>query len=103
VVTEPRRVLETPCGPAVATAWQAFVSAPVGATFLGHFAMLAWAVHRAGDQAWALRAVIVSMLAWFCVDSTTGVLHGAWFNLAMVNIPSLFAVAIPWWFARLEL
>jgi hypothetical protein len=83
-----------------ATRWLAFVYAPIGATFLGHFAMLALAVLRDPDRREAWRVVGVSMLAWFLVDSSTGVWHRAWFNLAMVNVPSLFAVAVPWWLAR---
>lgn len=51
-------------------------------------------------QRWALQAVATSMLSWFVVDATGSVLHGAWFNVWMVDAPSLLAVALPWAFAR---
>jgi hypothetical protein len=86
--------------PPEATTWIAFLYAPIGATFLGHFTMLAWAVTRDRNRAEARWIVAISMLAWFVVDSSTGVMHGAWFNIAMVNVPSLLAVGVPWWLAR---
>ena len=81
--------------PADALAWVRMAYALVGATFVGHFIMLATALHFAVGQRWVLHATISSMLAWFFVDSTADIVHGAWFNVWMINIPSLLAVLIP--------
>ena len=85
--------------PAEATTWQGFIYGLIGATFTAHFAMLAWACVMAGGRAWVRSMVITSMLAWFCVDSATGLVHGAHFNLWMVNVPSMAVMALAWWLA----
>jgi hypothetical protein len=36
------------------------------------------------------------MLGWFLVDATASAVHGAWFNVWMIDVPSLLAVALPW-------
>ncbi len=85
--------------PPQATTWQSFIYGLVGATFAAHFAMLAWACVMAGGRLWVRSMVITSMLAWFCVDSATGLIHGAYFNLLMVNVPSMLVMAAAWWWA----
>jgi len=85
--------------PADAWIWLRFTYALIGATFLGHFLMLALALRHAPGQRWVLDAVATSMLAWFFVDVTASAVHGAWFNVWMIDVPSLFAVALPWWLA----
>jgi hypothetical protein len=85
--------------PADAWLWLRFTYALIGATFLGHFLMLALALHHAPGQRWVLDMVATSMLAWFLVDATASAAHGAWFNVWMIDVPSLLAVALPWWLA----
>jgi hypothetical protein len=80
--------------------WLRFAYALIGATFLGHFLMLALALRQASGERWVLDAVATSMLGWFLVDATGSVVHGAWFNVWMIDVPSLLAVALPWWLAR---
>lgn len=84
---------------AEAWTWLRFTYALIGATFLGHFLMLALALRHAAGQRWVLDAVASSMLAWFVFDASASALHGAWFNVWMIDVPSLVAVAIPWWLA----
>lgn len=86
--------------PAAVADWQDVVYPAIGAVFCGHFVMLAMAVRHAADRAFARRVVAVSMLAWFSIDSATGVVHGAWFNVLGINAASLVAVAVPWWLSR---
>ncbi|MEM7159896.1 MAG: hypothetical protein AAF799_44055 [Myxococcota bacterium] len=81
--------------PADALAWVRMSYALVGATFVGHFIMLAMALHYAAGQRWVLQATVSSMLAWFFIDSIADLVHGAWFNVWMINLPSLSAVLIP--------
>lgn len=85
--------------PADAWIWLRFTYALIGATFLGHFLMLALALRHAEGQRWVLDAVATSMLAWFLVDASASAAHGAWFNVWMIDLPSLVAVALPWWLA----
>jgi hypothetical protein len=86
-----------------AWAWLRFSYALIGATFLAHFLMLALALRHAPGERWVLDAVITSMLGWFLVDATLSAVHGAWFNVWMIDAPSLLGVAVPWWLARREL
>lgn len=85
---------------AEAQIWQGFIYGPIGATFAAHFAMLAAILRCASSQPWAYRAVITSMLAWFVPDTLTGMLHGAWFNVLWINVPSMAAIGGLWLFAR---
>jgi len=88
--------------PLEAQRYLVFIAGPIGATFAGHFAMLAWAVRSTGAQrpAWLLQCVVTSVMAWFVVDSSMSILHGAWFNVVVVNVPTLVAMAYPVWRAR---
>jgi hypothetical protein len=88
--------------PVDAWIWLRFTSALIGATFLGHFVMLALALRHAAGQRWVLDAVASSMLAWFLIDASQSAVHGAWFNVWMIDLPSLGAVALPWWLALRE-
>lgn len=73
----------------------AFIAGPIGATFLAHFAMLALALRAVGARRWVLRAVGFSVGGWFVVDTAMSLVHGAWFNVAMVNVPTLVVLAYP--------
>lgn len=35
------------------------------------------------------------MLVWFVVDSALSAVHGAWFNIAIANVPCLVVVGVP--------
>ena len=88
---------------AAAWSWLRFTHALVGATFLAHFLVLAVALRRAPGERWVLGAVATSMLAWFVVDAAASLVHGAAFNVWMIDVPSLLAVAVPWWLAHRHL
>ena len=75
--------------------WQVFAYGLVGAAFTAHFVMLWWAAAAERGARWVTRAVIVSLLAWFVVDSAGSIAQGAWFNVLMINVPSLLAVGLP--------
>ncbi len=67
----------------------------IGAAVAAHFVILTAVMWRAGHERWAPWAVLTSMSAWFFVDSAICVAEGAWFNIAMVNLPSFLAAAVP--------
>ena len=86
-------------GSDVAT-WVTFAYGLVGATFAAHFVMLGLAARQARGAPWVGRAALISTLAWFFVDTTGSALQGAWFNIALINVPSLIAVGLPVWLVR---
>lgn len=83
--------------PGSARAYLGFIAGPIGGTFLAHFLMLAWALRAVGAERprWLYRCVVGSILGWFVVDSTMSLVHGAAFNVAMINVPTLVAMAVP--------
>lgn len=85
--------------PPSAYAYLAFIAGPIGGTFAAHFVMLAWAIRctPAADRSWLRACIVTSVLGWFIVDSTMCLWHGAWFNVAMINVPTLVAVGLPLW------
>jgi hypothetical protein len=75
----------------------AFALIPAGATTAAFFVLVHLIVHHAFTrrEAWAYRAVVVAVLVWFVVDSALSALHGAWFNIAIANVPCLVVVGVP--------
>jgi hypothetical protein len=80
--------------PADAVTYQRFAFGLIGATFAGHFVMLAWAARRAARERWVLAAIATSIAVWFVIDTTACLVHGALFNVLMINLPSLLAIAV---------
>lgn len=67
--------------------WLGLFFGPIGATICAHFVMLVPASRRGHD-----RLVVLTVLAWFMVDSARTVAEGAWFNLLLINLPCLAMV-----------
>ena len=67
--------------------WLGLLFGPIGATICAHFVMLVPAARRGHD-----RLVVLTVLAWFVVDSARTVAEGAWFNLLLINLPCLVMV-----------
>ncbi len=74
-----------------------FVLAPFGATAMGYFILQYYiATHAvAKREKWGLNAITIAFFAWFFLDTTLSIMHGAWFNVMMANIPSLIAMTPP--------
>ena len=85
--------------PDLLVVWQRFAYALIGATFAAHFVVLTGALWR-WREPWVLRAVVVSTGVWFTVDTAGCALQGAWFNVGLINVPSLIAILLPAWFAH---
>jgi hypothetical protein len=75
----------------------AFALIPAGATTAAFFVVVNMIVYHAFPrrEAWAYRAVVGAVLVWFVVDSGLSALHGAWFNIAIANVPCLVVVGVP--------
>ncbi len=69
----------------------------IGGTIAGYFLLQTLLVlfpFRNGER-WAWHAIFWAILLWFVTDSTLSILHGAFFNVWMINIPSLLLTLIP--------
>lgn len=75
----------------------AFALIPAGATTAAFFVLMHLIVRHAFPrrEAWAYRAVVWAVLVWFVVDSALSALHGAWFNIAIANVPCLVVLGVP--------
>lgn len=68
-----------------------------GGTIAGYFLLQTMIVlypFRRRER-WAWHAVLWAILLWFVTDSTLSMLHGALFNVWMINIPSLVLTLLP--------
>ncbi|GAB5533858.1 MAG: hypothetical protein Rubg2KO_01070 [Rubricoccaceae bacterium] len=73
--------------PEEAAAFRAFVMGPLGGTMAGSYLLQAFiaAIPFARREPWAWWATLSAMLLWFVVDSSLSLLHGAAFNVWMIN------------------
>lgn len=80
-----------------AKAMRGFLMGPLGGTIAGNYLIQVFVVcvPFARREAWAWHAVLWPMLLWFCVDSLVSGLHGAWFNIFLINLTPLFVFGIP--------
>jgi hypothetical protein len=76
---------------------KSFLHGPLGGTLAGYFVMAFFLVYHGfpARTRWTYHAVIAGLLVWFVIDSTVSCLHGAFFNVAMVNIPALVLLGLP--------
>jgi hypothetical protein len=71
-----------------------FILGPLGATCAGYFLMQFYIAKFAfanGFQ-WGYRAVVIPFLVWFVIDKGMCIIHRAWFNIYLANIPALAAM-----------
>lgn len=75
----------------------AFMAVPLGATTAGYFVMVFMLVRFAfaQRQPWAYWTVVAALLTWFVIDSVFSGLHGAYFNIWLVNLPCLLIMGVP--------
>jgi hypothetical protein len=83
--------------PADVVRFRRFILGPFGATTAAYFLLLYHVLRHPfrRREPWAYTAVAASLVLWFVVDSTASVLHGAVFNVFLVNVPCLAALGIP--------
>ena len=76
----------------------------IGAAIVGHFVALTGAAWFAPDERATWINIAVSMSTWFVVDTAQCAVQGAWFNIALVNVPSfggtMVMLAITAWRSR---
>jgi hypothetical protein len=73
----------------------------IGALIVLHYVPLAFAVRRVADRRWVGRVGVWSIVAWFVIDSGSGLVLGGAFNVVLINVPAV-AVGLPpfWWMSR---
>lgn len=83
--------------PEAAAQFRAFVMGPLGGTIAGSYLLQAFvaAIPFARREAWAWWASLSAMLLWFVVDSSLSLLHGAAFNVWMINLMPLVVFLPP--------
>ncbi|TVR51743.1 MAG: hypothetical protein EA425_06385 [Puniceicoccaceae bacterium] len=83
--------------PEEAAALRSFFMGLLGGTIAGYFLLQSLVVMQGfrKRQAWAWWAVTGALMLWFVVDSARSFHHGAWFNVLMVNLPTLVLVGLP--------
>ncbi len=92
-----------PHGPdAGGSALRAFMMAPLGGTIAAYYLLQSLVVAHAfrAREKWAWRAILWSTLIWFVVDSGMSALHGAYFNIYLINIFPLLIFGIPLYATR---
>ena len=74
-----------------------FLFGPIGGTIAGYFTMQTLIVRGPfrRRETWAWHAVFWPLVLWFAIDSTVSILHGALFNVWMINIWTLGLVGLP--------
>lgn len=80
-----------------ATAMRAFLMGPLGGTIAGSYLLQAFvvAVPFKAREPWAWHAILWSTLLWFVVDSGVSAVHGAYFNIYLINLMPLVIFGIP--------
>ncbi len=88
--------------PADAHAMRGFLMGPLGGTIAGSYLLQCFvvAVPFKRREPWAWWGILASTLLWFCVDSAVSALHGAWFNIYLINLMPLFVFGIPLYATR---
>ena len=76
---------------------KSFLLGPLGGTILGSYVLCGFvaAIPFARRERWAWVAITASLLSWFVLDSTISVLHGAWFNVYLINVVTLLGQGLP--------
>jgi hypothetical protein len=79
-----------------------FMMVPLGATTAGYFVLVHMLVRKAFPrrEPWAYWTVVGALLTWFFVDSSFSLVHGAAFNVWLVNVPCVLVLGMPLAFIR---
>lgn len=64
----------------------------IAGKWLAHLALLG---HLARGERWAWRASLLGLFAWLVLDSAVSLAHGAWWNVALVNVVPAALVGVP--------
>jgi hypothetical protein len=76
---------------------KSFMLGPLGGTILGSYVLCGFiaAGPFARRERWAWTAITASLLSWFVLDSAVSIAHGAYFNVYLINLVTLFGQGLP--------
>lgn len=76
---------------------RSFLFGPLGGTIAGFYVFQGFVVRNAfaHRERWAWWAILLATAFWFITDSSMSLVHGAWWNVLLVNVPALLLNAIP--------
>ena len=68
-----------------------FLMILLGAMLIGYFILYFCLIHYGfkTKQLWVWKTAVLSIAAWFLIDTTFCLVHGAYFNIVLANIPTL--------------
>lgn len=74
-----------------------FLFGPIGGTITGYFVFQTFIVWNSfyNKERWAWYSVLAALTSWFVVDTTVSLIHAAYFNILMINLPTLLLNGIP--------
>ena len=83
-------------------AFRRFIFALLGGTLAGYFVFTLFLILYPFKerQLWSHNAIATGILTWFTIDSAMTIYHGAYFNLYLVNFPTLVFWSLPLVFTR---
>lgn len=83
-------------------AFKNFILGPLGGTIAGSYVLLAFIAKYPFKQKekWAWQAATASLLTWFVIDSSICFYHGAYFNILLINMFTLFVNGLPLLFTK---
>lgn len=92
----------TPAAPSEVEAFRKFILAPMGGTLAGYFVLVLYITLYPFRErkVWAHSAITAGILIWFITDSAMTIYHGAYFNMYLVNLPTLVLWGLPLLFTR---
>ncbi|MBX3274264.1 MAG: hypothetical protein KF729_28615 [Sandaracinaceae bacterium] len=97
-----QRFFGAPSLPADVVPFTAFLFGPIGGSIAGKW-VAAGAVVWGGlaqRERWAWHASVAGLASWFVIDSGMSIVHGAYFNVLMINLVPLALFGAPLFFAR---
>ncbi|MEM1055779.1 MAG: hypothetical protein AAGI52_09635 [Bacteroidota bacterium] len=79
-----------------AEAYHRFAMGPLGATMTGYFVLqtVIAAIPFGKRERWAWHAMVWGLVTWFVIDSAVSLLHGAAFNVWMINVPCVLVFGV---------
>jgi hypothetical protein len=92
-----RHFFEAESFPEQVNRFRLFLFGPIGGTIAGSYVFQAYLAHEAfrRRERWAWKASVGALLAWFVTDSAVSALHGAYFNIYLINVFALAGIGLP--------
>jgi len=83
--------------PADAEQMRTFLFGIIGGTIFGFQVLMIFISENAfkKKERWAYFAMLFGYLSWFLIDSSLSIMHGALYNVLLINIPAMILIGLP--------